>query len=50
VISLIEKLIAYMKKSPENRTQVILFVGFFVVPAVGLILLYIIMMAFVIKG
>lgn len=49
MIGLIEKIAKYMNASPENRTQVIILLGFFIVPVIGLGLLYLIMMIFVIK-
>jgi hypothetical protein len=49
MLSLIDKLLKFIKSSPENRTQFFLFLGFFVIPFVGLIVLYIVMYFFVLK-
>ncbi len=43
VISLVERIIKYVNRSPENRTQLMLVLAFFIIPVIGLTVLFIIM-------
>jgi hypothetical protein len=49
MVKLIEKLINYINASPENRTQVMLLLAFFIIPVIGLTILYVCMYIFVLK-
>ncbi|MDR3490913.1 MAG: hypothetical protein P4M12_02580 [Gammaproteobacteria bacterium] len=45
-MSILNKIVEFYKKSPENRLQFFILLGFFIVPLVALSLLYIIVMIF----
>lgn len=39
-MTLLKKLKAFLQESPENRTQLFVFLGFVILPFIGLSLLY----------
>lgn len=45
-MSFLKKLKAFYQKSPENRTQIHVFLGFVIVPVVGMSILYIVVRIF----
>lgn len=45
-MSLFKKLKNFYNESPENKTQVYVFLGFVVIPIVGMMLLYIVVRIF----